>query len=88
MKDFSTDELFSLAWSELDKMHKNTLSTTILCIIVIVQSVTTLITGKWLGVLILVDIVCFLLYFYHDRQFKKSDKLVKEILKELDNREI
>jgi len=88
MKDFSTDELFNLAWSELDKMEKNTLAGTILCIIVIVQSVTTLISGKWLEILIIVDIVCFLLYFYHDRKFKKSDKLVKEILKELDNRGI
>lgn len=88
MKDLSTDELFNLAWSELDKMEKNTLAGTILCIIVIVQSVATLITGKWFEVLILVDIVCFLLYLYHDRKFKKSDKLVKEILKELDNREI
>lgn len=88
MKDLSTDELFNLAWSELDKMNKNSLSTTILCIIVIVQSVTTLISGKWLEILIIVDIVCFLLYFYHDRKFKKSDKLVKEILNELDNRGI
>lgn len=88
MKDLSTDELFNLAWSELDKTNKNSLSTSILCIIVIVQSVTTLISGKWLEILIIVDIVCFLLYFYHDRKFKKSDKLVKEILEELDNREI
>ena len=88
MKDLSTDELLSLGLSELDKMGKNTMAGTILCVIVLVQSLIVLFTGKWLEILIPVDIVCFLLYFYHDKKFKKSDKLVKEILEELDNREI
>lgn len=88
MKDLTTDELFNLAWTELDKMKKNTLATTILCVIVILQSLFVLLTGNGIEFLILVDIVCLSLYFYHDRKFKKSDKLVEEILKELDIRGI
>jgi Ca2+-dependent lipid-binding protein len=88
MKELSTDELFNLAWVELDKMKKNTLASTILCFIVILQALFVILTGYGIELLLLVDIVCFLLYFYHDRKFKKSDKLVKEILKEIDKREI
>ena len=88
MKDFSTDELFSLAWIEFYKMKKNTTAGTILCVIVIVHTLFVLLTGFGVYFLIPVDIVCFLLYFYHNRKFKKSDKLVKEILEELDKRGI
>jgi len=88
MKDLSTDELFSLAWIEFYKMKKNTTAGTILCVIVIVHTLFVLLTGFGVYFLIPVDIVCFLLYFYHDRKFKKSDKLVKEILEELDKRGI
>ncbi len=88
MKDLSTDELFNLAWSELDKMGKNTMAGIILCIVIIIHTLFVFITGIGIEFLIPVDIVCFLLYFYHDRKFKKSDKIVKEILEELDNREL
>ncbi len=88
MKDLSTDELFSLAWIEFYKMKKNTTAGTILCVIVIVHTLFVLLTGFGVYFLIPVDIVCFLLYFYHNRKFKKSDKLVKEILEELDKRGI
>lgn len=88
MKELSTDELFNLAWTELDKMKKNTLASTILCFIVILQALFVLLTGYGIELLLLVDIVCFLLYFYHNRKFKKSDKQVKEILEELDKKGI
>ena len=38
MKELSTDELFNLEWVELDKKKKNTLASTILCFIVILQA--------------------------------------------------
>jgi hypothetical protein len=88
MKDLSTDELFSLAWIEFYKMKKNTTAGTILCVIVIVHTLFVLLIGFGVYFVIPVDIVCFLLYFYHDRKLKKSDKLVKEILEELDKRGI
>lgn len=88
MKELTTDELFNLAWSEMDNMKKNTLAITILCIIVFIQGLFVLITLKGLGFLISVDIVSAFLYFYHNRKFKKSDKLVEEILEELNKRGI
>jgi hypothetical protein len=88
MKDLSTDELFSLAWIEFYKMKNNTTVGTILCVIVIVHTLFVLLIGFGVYFVIPVDIVCFLLYFYHDRKLKKSDKLVKEILEELDKRGI
>ena len=77
MKELSTDELFNLAWSEMDKMKKNTFAGTILCVIVIIHTIFVFLTGKGIKFVIPVDIVFFLLYFYHDRKIKKSDKLIK-----------
>jgi len=87
MKELSTDDLFNLAWSELDKMKRNSFAGTILCFIVIFNSLFVFLTGKGLTVLILVDIFCGLLYFYHNTNLKMCDRLVKEILKEIDKRE-
>ena len=86
MKELSTDELFNLAWSEMDKMKKNTFAGTILCVIVIIHTIFVFLTGKGIKFVIHVDIVFFLLYFYHDRKIKKSDKLIKKILIEIDKR--
>ena len=88
MKNLTDEELFALAWIEFYKMKKNTTAGTILCVIVIVHTLFVLLIGFGVYFVIPVDIVCFLLYFYHDRKLKKSDKLVKEILEELDKRGI
>lgn len=86
IKELSTDDLFNLAWSELNNMKRNSFAGTILCFIVIFHTLFVFLTGKVLVLLIPVDIFCFLLYFYHNSNFKKSDNLVKEILKEIDKR--
>ena len=88
MKDLKNDDLFDLAYSELKKMEKNTFITTILCIIVLIQSLFVLSTGKWIFYSICLDVVCFLLYIYHDLKYKKGDELLKEVLEELDKREL
>ena len=88
MKDLNIDELLILADKQLDKMTLHIISQSVVAIICLIQSLLLLFGLIGPIYFIPVYIVCVILYFYHNSKYKKSDKLIKEILEEIDNREV
>jgi len=87
MKNLNIDELLSLADKELDKMTLHIISQSVVTIIGLIQSLLLLFGLIGSMYFIPIYIVCVILYFYHNSKYKKSDKLIKEILEEIDSRE-
>ena len=87
MKDLNIDELLSLADKQLDNMTLHIISQSVVAIICLIQSLLLLFGLIGSMYFIPIYIVCVILYFYHNSKYKKSDKLIKEILEEIDSRE-
>lgn len=87
MKDLNIDELLSLADKQLDKMTLHIISQGVVTILALTQSLILLFGFIEPIYFIPIYIICVILYFYHNSKYKKSDKLIKEILEEIDNRE-
>jgi len=86
MKELTDEELSDLANKNLEKAYKD-LSVNRLILIILIIEVVLFLTNTISPTSYLIFIVpCWLIYMFHYFRYKKSIKVVEEVIEELDNR--
>jgi L-asparagine transporter-like permease len=86
MKELTDEELRELADKNLETAYRN-LSVNRLILIILVIEVVLFLTNTISTTSYLIFIMpCWLIYMFHYFRYKKSIKVVDEVIKELDNR--
>jgi hypothetical protein len=86
MKELTDEELSELANKNLENAYRN-LSVNRLILIILVIEVVLFLTNTISTTSYLIFIMpCWLIYMFHYFRYKKSIKVVDEVIKELDNR--
>jgi len=88
MKEFTDNELFELAHSQIKIGDKHFFLQTIITILILTQStffILNIISIYFFGPIWL---VCIVLYLFHRKKIKKSEIKVQEILDELKSRNL
>jgi hypothetical protein len=86
MKELTDEELSELANKNLENAYKD-LSVNRLLLVVLIIEVVLFLTNTISPTSYLIFIVpCWLIYMFHYFRYKKSIKVVDEVIKELDNR--
>jgi Ca2+-dependent lipid-binding protein len=88
MKDLNDQELLDLAYNEIRKMDIHIISTVIFVITLVVEFILTFLQIIVLPVFFIFLFAVIILYYYHNQRFKKCEKRIDEILKELTSREL
>jgi hypothetical protein len=88
MKEFTEDELITMAYSEVKKMEINFYTQMILCVLCLIES-----TLLFFGLISITTFVVFWplfigLYLLHNKKSKKSEIKIQEIIDELTSRGI
>ena len=86
MKELNEEQLLKLCDVELKKMKNHNNSCLIFSIMLIIQAFMLLFGYLSISLYLVIFGILILLYYFHDCRFKKTDKKLKEILKELDSR--
>jgi Ca2+-dependent lipid-binding protein len=88
MKNLTDQELLDLAYKEIRKMDTHIMSTVIFVITLVVEFILTFLQIIVLPVFFIFLFAVIILYYYHNQRFKKCEKRIDEILKELTSREL
>jgi Flp pilus assembly protein TadB len=88
MKDLNDKELLDLAYEEIRKMDIHIISTIIFVILLVAEIILALLQIISATTYFIVILVVLVLYYYHDQKYKKCEKRIEEILKELNSREL
>lgn len=88
MKEFTDDELITMAYSEVKKMDTHLWSQLIISVFLIAQSGLLFFDFVSLGFFTVLWILFFCLYIFHKNKSKKSEIKLQEILDELTSRQL
>jgi len=88
MKELNDQELLNLAYEEIRKMDTHIIATVILAVISAVEFVLAILQIISSPMYVITVLGIFGLYYYHNQRFKKCEKRIDEILKELTSREL
>lgn len=88
MKEFTDEELVTMAFSEIKKMDTHLWSQIIISVFLIAQSVLLFFSLVSIGLFAVLWVLFMGLYLFHNKKSKKSEIKLREILDELTSREI
>jgi len=86
MKEFTDDELITMAYSEIKKMDIHFWSQIIISVFLIVQLGLLIFNLVSVNLFTFLWVLFFCLYLVHNKKSKKSEIKLKEILDELTSR--
>lgn len=87
MKEFTDEELITMAFSEIKKMDIHLWSTIVISILMIIESSFLIFSLIPIWVFIIFWSLFMLLYLFHNNKAKKSEKKINKILNELTSRD-
>lgn len=87
MKEFTEDELITMAYSEVKKMDTHLWSQIIISVFLIIQSGLLFFSLVSFGIFTFLWVLFFCLYLFHKHKSKKSEIKLQEILDELTSRQ-
>lgn len=86
MKEFTDDELITMAYSEVKKMDVHLWSQIIISVFLIAQSGLLIFNFVSVGLFVVLWVLFMGLYLFHNIKSKKSEIKLQEILEELTSR--
>ena len=87
MKEFTDDELITMAYSEVKKMDTHLWSQIIISVFLIIQSGLLFFSLVSFGLFVVLWVLFMGLYLFHNKKSKKSEIKLQEILDELTSRQ-
>jgi Flp pilus assembly protein TadB len=88
MKELNDQELFGLVHKEIRKMDIHIISTLIFVILMVTEIILLFLQMIPVTIYFIIVLVVLILYYYNNQKFKKCEKRIDEILKELTSREL
>lgn len=86
MKEFTDDELITMAYSEVKKMDTHLWSQVIINVFLVAQSGLLIFNFVSIGLFTVLWILFMGLYLFHNKKSKKAEMKLQEILDELTSR--